>query len=86
MSEDPRTPDGGQADDLAAAWENRDDLDVGAPTGQWRAYRRENDPSEQLRRTLHTRGTSGSAPNVTLLLAVAAATVLVLFALYVLLR
>lgn len=86
MSEDPRTPDGEQADDIAAAWEHRDDLDVGAPTGQWRAYRRENDPSEQLRRALHIRGTSGTAPKVTLLLAVAAVAVLVLFVLYVLLR
>lgn len=86
MSEEPRAQDGGQGDAVPSDWEERDDLDVGAPTGQWRAYRREHDTSELLRRELHSRGTSRTAPSVTLLLAAAAVTVLVLFGLYVLLR
>ncbi|MBW3579088.1 MAG: hypothetical protein KY462_15420 [Actinobacteria bacterium] len=40
-------------EDFSEAWERRDELDVGAPTGQWSAFRAEQDTAEVLRRQVH---------------------------------
>lgn len=42
-----------EEEDFSQAWERRDELDVGAPTGQWSAFRAEQDTAEVLRRQVH---------------------------------
>ncbi|MDP9022310.1 MAG: hypothetical protein M3N57_06350 [Actinomycetota bacterium] len=45
-----------EEEEFSQAWERRDELDVGAPTGQWSAFRAEHDTAEVLRRQVHGEG------------------------------